>query len=283
MDTGVPDVDAAEGAQHRPAASPAQGRGVRGRPVGRVEEVGGAVGQQDPGRGQVAGRVAGEEVAEVDHAAEGAVRRQDVGRVQVAVEPDRRARPFGCGGGVLPDRADGLRVGDQPAFGGRGEPVGELFGGVGQRAPAVPARGRPVGGGAVEGGQEVGQGDGRLRGTGGGGAVGGLARYPGGDDPGPRKPCGRLAEALRDGDRQGKVRGEGGQPGVFLAQQLVRGPGGPGQPDGEVVAEPPHLVVPATCAEFHRPVRQVGVLLAQQVPDQVLGDLRLGGRHGTPR
>lgn len=75
--------------------------------------------------------------------------------------------------------------------------------------PAVSARGRPVGGGSVQSGQEGGQGDGRLRGARRGGTVGGLARYPGGDDPGPRKPFGGLTKALRDGDRQRKVRGRG--------------------------------------------------------------------------
>ncbi len=45
--------------------------------------------------------------------------------------------------------------------------------------------------------------------------------------------------------------GEGGQPGVLLAQQRVRGLRRPGQPDGEVVAEPPQLVVPAMRAEPH--------------------------------
>lgn len=127
--------------------------------------------------------------------------------------------------------------------------------------------------------QEGGQGVGSLGRARGGGAVGKLARHPGGDDPGPREPLGGLAEALWDGDRQWKVRGEGGQPGVFLAQQLVRGLCRPGQPDGEVVAEPPQLVVPTTRAELQGLIGQVGVLVAQQVPDQLRGDLDLGVGH----
>jgi hypothetical protein len=66
---------------------------------------------------------------------------------------------------------------------------------------------------------------------------------------------------------------------VLLAQQRVRGPRRPGQPDGEVVAEPPQLVVPAARAEPHRAIGQVGMLVAQQVPHQLRGHLDLGVRH----
>jgi hypothetical protein len=52
--------------------------------------------------------------------------------MQVAVEPQRRARPAGRGGGVLPDGADGVRVGHQPRLRGRGELPGESLGTVGQ-------------------------------------------------------------------------------------------------------------------------------------------------------
>src|SRR5690349_7525613 len=89
-DAGFTDEDAAEGAAYRPSAGAAQGRGVQGRLVGVIEAVGGAVRQQAPSGGEVAGRIAREEVAEVDHAADGAVRGEDVGRMQVAVEPKRR-------------------------------------------------------------------------------------------------------------------------------------------------------------------------------------------------
>lgn len=267
VDAGVCGVNADEGPQHRPAAGAAQGRGVRARLVGLVEAVGGAVRQKDPGGGEIAGRVTGEEVAEVDHAGESAVRGQDIGRVPVAVEPQTWACPFGCGG-VFPDRADGAGAPDHAQLGGRGELPGEVLGGAGQRAPAAAACGRRLGGRAMEGGQEGGQSDGRLRGARCGGAVCGLAGYPGGDEPGPREPFGGLTDALRDGDLQRKVRGEERQPGVFLAQQRVRGLRRPGRPDGEVAAEPPHLIVPARRSELQGVICQVGVLLAQQVPDQ---------------
>ncbi len=114
----------------------------------------------------------------------------------------------------------------------------------------------------MKGRQEGGEPFGRVGGVRGRGAVGGLAGHPGGDDPGAREPLGGLADALRDGNGQRQGRGEGGQPGVFLAQQRVRGRRRPGQPDGEVLPEPPQLVVPATGAEPHGAVRQIGVLVA---------------------
>jgi hypothetical protein len=60
---------------------------------------------------------------------------------------------------------------------------------------------------------------------------------------------------------------------VLLAQQRVRGPGRPGKPDGQVVTEAPQLVVPATRAQPNREIGEVGVLVADQIPDQLRGDL----------
>ncbi|GAB3167339.1 hypothetical protein GCM10027162_03190 [Streptomyces incanus] len=130
-----------------------------------------------------------------------------------------------------------------------------------------------------EGGQDVG----RLLSARGGGAVGGLARCPGGDDPGAWKPLGGLAEELRDGNWQRKVWGKGGQPGVLLAQQRVRRLRHPGQPNGEVVAEPPHLTVPATRTKAQRAIGQFGVLVSQKIPYRLRGDLDLGVGHAKQR
>jgi hypothetical protein len=103
----------------RPRAQPrarrrVAGSGVRGRPVGRVEGVVGAVREQDPRRGEVTCRVPGAEGTEVDHAAQGAVCCQDVGRVQVGVDPHVRVRPCGCGDRVVPDGVGGVHVGISP-------------------------------------------------------------------------------------------------------------------------------------------------------------------------
>jgi hypothetical protein len=67
--------------------------------------------------------------------------------MQVAVDPQRLARPAGRGDGVFPHRADGVRVGDQAELGGRGELLGELLGAVGQRPPRPRPTGAPSGAG----------------------------------------------------------------------------------------------------------------------------------------
>lgn len=77
--------------------------------------------------------------------------------MQVAVQPKSWACPVRRGGSVFPDRADGVRVANQPQLGGRGESSGEVFGGVGQRATTVSVCGRPVGGGTAKSCQEGGQ------------------------------------------------------------------------------------------------------------------------------
>jgi len=74
-----------------------------------------------------------------------------------------------------------------------------------------------------------------------------------------------------------------GNQACFLAQQHVPRPGCPGQPDGEVVAEPPQLIVPATRAQTDRVIGEVGVLVAHQIPDQFRGDLKLGVGHADQR
>ena len=91
----------------------------------------------------------------------------------------------------------------------------------GQRSSSVSAAGRRGGSGLVQGRQEGGQGVGRLppRVTG--------ARSAG--SPGTQVVTiqgrgnrrGRLAQSLRDGNRQRQARGEGGQPGVLLEQEGV--------------------------------------------------------------
>lgn len=96
------------------------------------------------------------------------------------MEPQCRALPVGRGG-AFPDRADAVRVGDQPQLRGRGEHLGEPLGAVGQRPPEVTTGGRPGGSGLVKGCQEGGQDVGRVRSARGGGAVGRLARHSGGD------------------------------------------------------------------------------------------------------
>jgi hypothetical protein len=172
---------------------------------------------------------------------------------------------------------------NQLPFGRFLEKKGKALRVVRQRPAPVPAGGRTGRSGLVEGFQESGQGVGCLGRARCGSAVGWLSRNPGGHDPGPLEPGGRRAQALRDGHRQRQARCDAGQPGVLLEQQPVRARGRPGQPDGELVAEPPQLVVPAPGARRHRKVSQIGVLVAEQPGDQVGADLWRSGIHAGHR
>ncbi len=98
-----------------------------------------------------------------------------------------------------------------------------------------------------------------------------------------RKAVGGLTEALRDRHLEGQRRGEYGEPGVLLAQQHVHGTRRPGQAHGQVVTEAPELVVPAARAEPQGAIGQVGVLVAQQLPNQFRRDLDLGVGHAAQR
>ena len=58
-----------------------------------METVDDPIGQKDPAGSQVTGRVSRAHVAKVDHAAEIAIPRQEISRVQVPVQPQRRTCP----------------------------------------------------------------------------------------------------------------------------------------------------------------------------------------------
>jgi hypothetical protein len=70
---------------------------------------------------------------------------------------------------------------------------------------------------------------------------------------------------------------------VLLQEQLVCVLSGPGQPDRKVVAEPPQLIVPATSTKRQRQAGQVGVLVAEQLCNQIRGDLMFSARHTSNR
>ena len=125
----------------------------------------------------------------------------------------------------------------------------------------------------MKGGQESRQGIGGLGSASRRGAVSRFAGDPGSDNPMAREPPGRLAQTLRNRYRQWEARRYSRQQGVLLEEQLVCVLSGPGQPDRKVVAEPPQLIVPATSTERQRQVGQVGVLFAEQLGNQIRGDL----------
>src|SRR5699024_6164717 len=118
-----------------------------------------------------------------------------------------------------------------------------------------------------------------LRSICGGSKIGGCARQPGGDDPGSWKALRGFPQAERDRNPQRKTWGKDGQPGVFLAQQRARELCCPGQPDSEVIAEPPQLVVPTSGSETQRVLRQVRVLVEQYFADQFRSDVVLWAPH----
>jgi predicted nucleic acid-binding protein len=70
---------------------------------------------------------------------------------------------------------------------------------------------------------------------------------------------------------------------VLLEEQLVCVLSGPRQPDRKVVAEPPQLIVPAASTKRQRQVGQVGVLFAEQLCNQIRGDLIFSVRHRSNR
>ena len=131
----------------------------------------------------------------------------------------------------------------------------------------------------MQGCQESRQGIGCLGAASRGGTVSRLTGDPGSDNPSAREPLGRLAETLRNGYRQWEARRYGRQQGVLLEEQLVCVLSGPRQPDRKVIAETPQLIVPATSTKRQRQVGQVGVLFAEQLCNQIRGDLIVSARH----
>ena len=160
----------------------------------------------------------------------------------------------------------------------------EALADIGQRATSVvPASRRALRRGLMQGCQESRQGIGCLGTASRGGAVSRLTSNPGSDNPSAREPLGRLAQTLRNRYRQWEARRHSRQQGVLLEEQFVCGLSGPGQPDRKVVAEPPQLIVPATSTKRQRQVGQVGVLFAEQLCNQIRGDLIFSVRHRRNR
>lgn len=83
----------------------------------------------------------------------------------------------------------------------------------------------------------------------------------------------------RAGAGPGPARGQGGQPLLFGAQQ-VGGPWRPRHSHREVVAEAPHLIVPAAVYLTEIQPGQVRVLFTQEGPHQRFIDLSVDAVHG---
>ncbi len=79
--------------------------------------------------------------------------------------------------------------------------------------------------------------------------------------------------ADRNGNGQRQAWGEHRKPAAFLQLLVVVG-GHVLDPEGQSIAEPPHLVAPAAIDEAERQASKVWVLLVEQVAEEPLGDLR---------
>ncbi len=198
--------------------------------------------------------------------------------MQVSMDPDWSAGPGGCCCRVLPDRADSRRLGNQLQADRRSQGIGRSLSDLFQSARTTAPRGRVRGSWSMEGGQEGGERHGSCR-TCDRGDVCWRPRDPCGDDPRTRKTRGGCAQTLGYGDRQREKRRQPWNPCALLEQEIVRGFGGPREPDGEVVTEPPQLVVPPASTEGHRTVRKVGVLVLHECLHEFCGDVHIMGRH----
>jgi hypothetical protein len=75
------------------------------------------VGEEYPAGGEINGWITCAQVAEINDAAKVPILGEDVGRVQIPVQPDRWPAPPRRGECVIPDRLDPVRVRNQPQRG----------------------------------------------------------------------------------------------------------------------------------------------------------------------
>ena len=218
-------------------------------------------------------RVARGHVAEVDDRAQASVVDEQVGRVRVAVQPERRAVPVGC---ARPARASARGCGRRRA--GRA------------RRGARAARARAGAIGTPRTGLT-----GASSGAGRCSATKTSARCVGPRGPAGARGCGarrrrrttarrststgRPADGAPTRTGTGTSTGRrGASTGSHCCSWLTRGAAisRTGNRGGQVVAHPPQGVVPARAGPGQRQVGQVGVLLGQERAGEVLGDLDLG-------
>jgi hypothetical protein len=113
--TRLCDQEAADCPPYCPPSGTAPGRSAPGQLVGPLEAVNRLlVGEEYPAGGEIDGWITCTQVAEIDYAAEVAILGEDVGWVQIPVQPDRWPGPPRRGDCVMPDRLDSVRVRNQP-------------------------------------------------------------------------------------------------------------------------------------------------------------------------
>lgn len=258
-----------QSAQPRPAPS---GRiGMHEDPEPRP--CGGPEGQ--PSGREVGRRVAGGHVAEVDHGGEPPASLQEVRRVQVAVQPERRPGPPRRGERRRPDRpqSTGLRQEPrvEPGFDG-GRPLRQRH--PADRVARHVERRRPVQR-REEGGHVLRQRDVVAQ----PGARHGRSLEPRHDRPRPREQRRGATDAHGDGHGDGQPRGEHGQHLLLVPDELGSGAAAR-HPHGQPVAEPEDRVVPAVRDEPQALAGEIRVLVDEQRPHEPLVDIDVGGRGG---
>ena len=96
--------------------------------------------------------------------------------------------------------------------------------------------------------------------------------------PEPREPAARNARAHRRRDRDRQGAGELGEPAVLVLDEV--GAELPArQPHDEFVTEAEDRVVPPEGQRRQRQIGEIGMLFGEQRPDEIVGDLDLGGGH----
>jgi hypothetical protein len=108
--------------------------------------------EEHPAGGEVESWVTCAQVTEINNAAKGATVGEDVGWVQIPMDPDRWSGPSRRGDCVLPDRLDSVWVRNQPQLDCGCQRTGDTFRNLRQRSSSTaslrrPGRSRPVQGG----------------------------------------------------------------------------------------------------------------------------------------
>ncbi len=225
-------------------------------------------------RREVGRRVAGGHVAEVDHGGQPAVPGDDVRRMQVAVQPERRSGPrrrVQCG---PPDGGEGRGVRDQAG----GESAGHRIRPRLERHAANRVRGGVRRSLDVQVANEAGELDGERAVLVEGGVRRELSVDPARDAPLPRETIARRAGAHGDRDRHVDEGSDHGEPGVLVLDEL-RCNGAARDPHGVFEPQPVDRVVPAVRDKAQRQVGEIRMLFGEQRPHERLVDVDVGSRR----
>jgi hypothetical protein len=241
-------------------------------PVRLEEQIDGLLGQQHPGAGQVRRRIARAHVAEVNHGPEFPVRGDEVGRMEIPVNPHRwqRARGGGDRGVLHPSKARRVNQSAQTV-----ESLLESVSARCQRHAASAIRRRVTRGALVQGSKEASERAGGVIGTLECRRVQRRTSEPSGYHPEIRVLVARPTDAKRDGRGDRQSRREFGQPSDLIGQECHADV--PSRKAHQQVAAKTRKGVVETVGDVMlRPVAEVGKLFAHEGPDNALADVEVG-------